>query len=461
MRARANGRLLGAALACGTAFDIAARRGLTTIAATMAVVVVAGALLLSGRLGGRASRLLVGAAPSLAVILTFRTNPWVTVPAGLAIALLLVLGVSFGADGSGIRATFPTLCCRLAVVMGHLALAPGMLRARGAEKAPKRGAALARGVMLGGPVVVAIGLLLASADPIFRSWFDLAAVLQHLALTMIGSWVVLGLLRAASAQKPSPELPAAPSLGTVEAACVLSGLCALYATFVIAQFVALSSGGQHVLATHGLTYAEYARRGFFQLLACTALTLVVLLSVRACANPSHPVLAGLSELTVLLTMGVVLVAIRRLQLYEGAYGLTMLRLGSLVSAVWIGVVFLLLGVDIARRGSSSRWYPAAVLLSGFITVAAWGASNPAAIVAQTNLSRAQHGQRFDVDQALSLGADALPTIVTDLRHLDPGPAAELRLAICGRTPRRGPGSAFNGSLSSARQAVERVCGQSG
>jgi len=134
---------------------------------------------------------------------------------------------------------------------------------------------------------------------------------------------VLGLSRAASASQPSPTLPTGVSLGSVEAACVLGGLCTLYAPFVTAQFVALSSGGQHVLATHGLTYAEYARSGFFQLLACAALTFVVLLSVRACA-PAHGVLVSLPELTVALTIGVVIVAIRRLQFYEATYGLTML-----------------------------------------------------------------------------------------------------------------------------------------
>jgi Domain of unknown function (DUF4173) len=208
------------------------------------------------------------------------------------------------------------------------------------------------------------------------------------------------------------------------------------------QFVALSSGGQHVLATHGLTYAEYARSGFFQLLACAALTFVVLLSVRACANPAHAVLVSLSELTVALTIGVVIVAIRRLQLYEATYGLTMLRLASLVSAAWIGIVFVLQGLTIPRRGLPRRWFPAAVMLSGLIVVGMWSISDPVSIVVQTNLRRAQHGQQFDVIPAASLGSDAVPTLVAGLQQLDASQATELRRAICAdhRTKQRAPRS---------------------
>lgn len=66
--------------------------------------------------------------------------------------------------------------------------------------------------------------------------------------------------------------------------------------------------------------------------ACAAITLLVLLSVRASADAAHPVLAGLSGLTAALTIGVMAVAIRRLQLYGAVSGLTMLRLACLVAA---------------------------------------------------------------------------------------------------------------------------------
>jgi hypothetical protein len=306
-----------------------------------------------------------------------------------------------------------------------------------------------------------VGVLLASADPIFRSWFDLTAVIEHLLLVLVGAWVFVGLVRAASAAEPSPPLPSASTLGTVEAAFVLGGVCVLYATFVAAQFVALSGGGHHVLTTHGLTYAQYARSGFFQLLACAAITFIVLLSVRAWTEPNHPLLMGLAGLTVALTLGVVIVAIRRLQLYEAVFGLTMLRLACLVAAVWIGVVFVLLGSTIPRRGLERRRFPAAVVLSVLVVVGIWGISNPSAIVANTNLARAEHGQQFDVNQAAGLGPDAVPTLVAHLGHLRAYQAVDLRQVICEKSPKKDSGMSFNVSLATADHAMVRICGSSG
>lgn len=390
-----------------------------------------------------------------------RASPWVITPAVFAVCLLLLLGVSLGADGGGLNSTFPALGTRIALAIGHLACAPGIFRHQSGSAAEgvarKRAIVIARGVLLGGPVMLIVGLLLASADPIFRSWFDLTAVLQHLALVLIGAWAVIGLARAASAEHPAPVLRSAPALGTVEASLVLGGLCALYVTFVATQFVALSSGGHHVLVTRGLTYAQYARSGFFQLLACAAITLLVLLGVRACANAAHPALIGLSGLTVALTLGVVFVAIRRLQLYEAAFGLTMLRLACLVAAVWIGVVFVLLGATIPRRGLPRRRFPAAVVISGLVFVGVWSAANPASIVAQTNVRRAEHGRHLDVSQAVSLGWDAVPALAAGLRQLGAAQAAGLRQAICALPPGKDAGPAFNVSVTQANKSLPRAC----
>jgi len=462
VHARADRRLVLGALAGGAAYDIAGHSGVATVAASVWVGAVAAALVLGGRVLGRTGRLLICAAPVFGLALTLRSSPWVIVPAALAAALLFLLGVSLGADGSRLNVTFPGLGTRIALVMGHIAAAPVMFGSRGQSAAGvstrKRAAAAARGALLGVPVMLVVGLLLAVADPIFRSWFDLAAVLPHLVLLAVGAWAVAGLSRAASAEQPSPSLPSSPSLGAVEAAFVLGGMCALYVAFVAAQFVALSGGGRHVLLTHGLTYAQYARSGFFQLLACAAITLLVLLGVRACASPDHPVVMALSGLTVALTIGVVIVAIRRLQFYEAAFGLTMLRLACLVAAVWIGIVFVLLGATVHRRGLPRRLFPAAAIVSGLLAVGVWTAANPAAIVAQTNLRRAADGHSLDVSQAASLGPDAVPALVAGLRELGASQANEMRHAICARSPGPAAGTAFNLSRSAASGAMARVCG---
>ncbi|MEO8931854.1 MAG: DUF4153 domain-containing protein, partial [Lacisediminihabitans sp.] len=311
--------MLIAALVTGVAFDVAIHNGLVTLAGMALVVVAICALLATGRITRGRSRILLLAAVVLSVTLMIRSSPWVIAPVALTMAVLLLLAASFSRTLS-LRATFPGIGARLAIALGHLLFAPGMLRAErptDATRPPRHGRmrSVARGLGLATPIVLVLGALLGAADPVFQSWFNPPRLLQHLLLVTIGGWLLLGLGRAASAKDPVPILGRAPKLGTVEAASVLGALCALYLAFVIAQFVALAGGAKHVLNTQGLTYADYARRGFFQLLAASTLTLVVLLSLRACADRTRTIVVALSEIAVALTLGVVAIAIRRLALY--------------------------------------------------------------------------------------------------------------------------------------------------
>ncbi|HXS65647.1 MAG TPA: DUF4173 domain-containing protein [Streptosporangiaceae bacterium] len=446
-------------LAGGIAFDIAAHSGYATVAASGLILVMAVALLFSGRVRGLTARALIAAAPVLGLAFTLRSSAWVTVPTYLGVVLLLSLGASLGADGAGLSLTFPAMEARLAYIVGHIFIAPGLFKiddqGEAGMAARKRLASVGRAAALGVPIMLIVGALLAVADPIFRSWFDIGPLTEHLILILVGAWLVAGFARAASAAEPSPKLAAAPSLGQ------LGGICALYAAFAVAQAVALSGAGHRILVVHGLTYAKYARSGFFELLACAAITLLVLLGVRAFADPRRPLLIALSGLTVVLTITIVVVAIRRLQLYEGAYGLTMLRLACLVAAVWIGLVFLLLGSTLVPRGLPRRLFPAAMIISGLVFTAAWGASDPAVIVATTNLHRAENGHSFDDYQASFLGPDAVPALLGGSQELTGGDRDFLLRMICSSSPGKFSGTAYNLARASAATALDAACRRSG
>ena len=465
LRARADRRVAIGVIVGGALFDIAGRGRVASVSATIWIMAVAAAVLLSGRVRGRTGRVCLASAPMLGILLTFRTSPWVTIPAIAAVTGLFLLGASFGADGGGSGATFPALWVRGGLAVAHLALAPGMMPLsghRGTTKAAGRPAITSTTVALlvGLPVLLAVAVLLAAADPIFRSWFSLAAVPRHLILVAAGAWIVAGLIRAASAERPMPAMPAAPSAGVAGCAFVLAGLCALYAAFACAQLVALSGAGHRILVTHGLTYATYARSGFFELLGCAAITLLVLVGARAFAGRSSRALTVLSAITIALTIVIVIAAIRRLELYEAAYGLTMLRLACLVAAAWIGLVFVLLGSTLPGRGLPSRAFPAAFIASGLVLIAGWGAANPASIVASTNLRRAEHGHALDVRQTASLGSDAVPAIVAGLNHLGPA-AALLRAKVCRDLRQPNAGASFNVSTARSRDALASACGARG
>jgi hypothetical protein len=116
---------------------------------------------------------------------------------------------------------------------------------------------------------------------------DPIAAFGH-AFVVAVAWAMLGLLRLASAQPHPLAAPGRRPLASVEATVVLVTLDALFASFAAAQLVAVSSGGRRVIETAGLTYAEYARTGFFQLLAVAAITLTALMTLWGLADRENP-----------------------------------------------------------------------------------------------------------------------------------------------------------------------------
>jgi len=175
----------------------------------------------------------------------------------------------------------------------------------------------------------------------------------------------------------------------------------------------LFGGNDHVLRTAGLTYAEYARQGFWQLIAAAALTLVVVKGATVLAHPrSRPerlFLDGLLGLLCALTIVIVASAVHRLQLYEEAYGLTRARLAAESFALWLGATFVLVALlGAIRRGSqlprfASAW--AAIALVGF------SAANPDGRVADRNIDRWRETGKIDVAYLSTLSADAVPALV--------------------------------------------------
>ena len=142
--------------------------------------------------------------------------------------------------------------------------------------------AVSRGVLLAAPLLVLFGALLVAADAIFERLiievfgFDLAEVFSHLFLITFFAWIT-GVLWAGLMARVPRELrdprPRILSLGIVEVGIVLGLLDLLFLTFVVIQVRYLFGGAGRVAATAGLTYAEYARRGFFELVTVTALAL--------------------------------------------------------------------------------------------------------------------------------------------------------------------------------------------
>lgn len=453
--------ILGALVLGGIALDLGTRFPAGLMSFT-AICVAASAGLVGGWARDRPAAVLLAASLFPAALLIVRDSAWL-VPLNVtaATALLLLAAASRPEPGSLGRAVGRMLrpmaalepAARSADLVtravrsefsAHDALWPRLRR-------------VLTGAAIGAPVAVVLIALLAASDALFRSWVtapvDVGFVIGHLLIVLIGATLMAGVAgHGAWARPPLPTTPRA-LLGPTEATVVLGAVVVVYLGFVVAQVVAIAGGAAYVERTTGLSYPDYARAGFFQLVAAAVITLVVLVLVarhrRHAAPRAARRLLVLSEAIVVLTLVVVAVAIRRLFLYEAAFGLTMLRLYTIVFAAFIGFVFVVVGLFLADRLGHS---PLAVVVTGaFGFLLMMNLVNPERIVAERNIGRFGGTPALDTAYlADSLGADALPTLLED-----PATAA----VVCARSPTLDDRAiTFNVGRHRAADAIVEVCG---
>lgn len=288
-------------------------------------------------------------------------------------------------------------------------------------------------------LLVVFGSLLVGADPAFADLLDdlvpdvpASAGVGRLLLAGLATGVALGgaAVLAAPLQVSGPE-PAPTRVRRAEWAVPVTALVALFAAFVLVQVAVLFGGAGHVLGAGGPTYAGYARGGFWQLLAVTALTLAVLAAAARWAPRELPadrllVRVLLGALTA-LTLVIVASALHRMHTYEQAYGFTRLRLVVSVGEAWLGSVLLLvLAAGVRLRG---RWLPEAAVATAVAALLGLAAANPDGLIADRNVTRYAETGSIDLAYLSGLSADAVPALdrlPAPLRDcVLAGPAAQL------------------------------------
>jgi hypothetical protein len=214
-----------------------------------------------------------------------------------------------------------------------------------------------------------------------------------------------------------PRRAASATLGALESNIALGALVALFVAFVALQFATLFGGTQHVVKTAGLTYAEYARSGFAQLLVVAALAFAVLAAARRWARP-HPLLPAA---LCLLTLVVLASALKRLGLYEETYGYTRLRLAAHAALLYLGALFALVLITCSAR---------ALVAVTAASVLVFALSDPERRIAQHNLERYDRTGKIDVDYLHTLGPDAAPALAGRVatRCVEPDGLAGFNLA---------------------------------
>ena len=427
----------------------------------------------------------------LAAFVAIRGDPFVALldtigsVAFLGAAVVAISGLAVTRRSASAIATMGAWTLE-AVVAGapRVAVAARPDRDTGLTRFPARLAPVWRGLVLALPLAVIFMVLFASADPIFRGSIeellgirvDLWSLGGRLLFTFAATWLAIGLVSVAARGIPAVEasslgaaarsgvVVAAGRLGVGEALVILMTIDLVVGAFVALQ-IAYLFGGLDTLVAARMTYSEYARRGFFELVAAACLAGAVVVALETTVGRRTrsylTALLGLLALT-----GIVLVSAGlRLRLYQDAYGWTELRLYVFAAIATLAASVALMAI-LAIRGRT-RWLGHGLAVLGVFALVGLNLVAPAAYVAQRNVERVTDPSLVPADGHAGLDAgyleilpdDAVPVLATALPSLpEPERTAVARFLDARRTelatdPALGSPAAWNLGRERARAAL--------
>ena len=301
------------------------------------------------------------------------------------------------------------------------------LRFRGKDRASAL-FPLLRGLIIAIPIFIVFAMLFASSDAIFGQFFetlfswniDIDHLISHLISIAFLSYCFAALLRntflAPDWHSLNEEQATAANflqLGVLELYIILGSLIVLFTSFLIVQFKYLFGGAERVLDTT-LSYAEYGRSGFFELVTVAFflnILLLILLWLSKNNNAAKNTFKLLASTIIILLFGVILSAYKRLSLYIDAYGLTEDRFYSMAFIFFLGMlmVFFLFKLFIKKSPSLASGY----IILGMLAVLNLVIINPDKQIATVNIEKSLNDMSSLDSNYLSynLSNDAIPTVV--------------------------------------------------
>jgi hypothetical protein len=282
------------------------------------------------------------------------------------------------------------------------------------------------GVLMALPVLAIFTLLFSSADFAFGQFvrsifsFHLPDVFFGHVFFIVAAFVgLLGTFEymfRASTGEPlvrAGEIKENHTTGReVETGVFLSLIAALFVIFIAFQVTYLF-GGEVNIVNRGFTYAEYARHGFWELLAVASATLIILFFTDkyTARETSRKTWFTLPAAVIILEVLVIIVsAFKRLMLYQDAYGMTIDRFYVAGFIIFLGVIFILLAAKFILKKKES-FFTFATLLTMTVFLVGVNLMNPDAFIAKTNIERFHETGKIDASYLAHLSADATPQII--------------------------------------------------
>ena len=275
---------------------------------------------------------------------------------------------------------------------------------------------IALGLIISIPILAVIIWLLSSADIIFKDIFfniPISKIIKHffvvLAVSIYSICFFWSILKASDEDKKPAysKIRWKKFLDPVVLITILSLLNIVYAVFSVIQFTYLFWGQSFILPS-SYTYAEYARRGFFELVAVTVINFIILLIavsfIRKENSKTHMASKILLSFLVGFTFVLLISAFYRMLIYEQAYGFTYLRIFVQAFMVLLFFLFILNIIYI--------WYTKLPIIKSYFVMSLMvyiilNFTNVDLIIARNNINRYLETGQIDMEYLKGLSYDAI------------------------------------------------------
>ena len=349
-------------------------------------------------------------------------------------ALLMLLPVHALALSGGVRLPWwrPAMLWErfwllLRGLFGHLGAVPAALAPGEKSRVSRRVVPVVLGCFGAALLVALLVPVLASADALFAAVTeDLRAFLRAHFTTALQKLVwglaltpfLFGFLYSLRHPKPLRDSPAKRTADGLVFVLVLAALDLLYVCFLAVQSAGLFGGAEY-LAQRGISYAEWARSGFFQMVGVTAVNLTVTMTALTASRRegrAWTVLRLLAALLCLESLVLLASAAWRMTLYVTAFGLSFKRCMTCWGMVMMALFLLAALWKVRRPGFSYCRLAFPLALAGWLVINCVPVDG---LVAKNQVDRYLNGDSATVSVhylAYSLSYDTL----SQLERLDSG-----------------------------------------
>ena len=274
------------------------------------------------------------------------------------------------------------------------------------------------------PVLCIIVPLLSSSDAAFEGLlrkFTFDKMGEIIGAVILGACFFIlwfGQLFSAEDQKREKHERKAER-GGIEPAVLTSFLAVISLAYVLYLFsqTAYFFDGFSGLLPEGFTMAEYARRGFFEMVAICAINLVIIfVTTLICKRKDGRASISVRSVSAFLSVFSILLSatsLSKLVLYINSYGMTHLRIYTSLFCLFLAVVFIAV---LIRLFAKNLPYMKAALICGAVIVSVMCFADVDGVIAKYNVEAYLDGRLETVDvYALSnLSSDAVVPYVFEL-----------------------------------------------